>query len=206
MIAADPDGAERRREAAERQADVRLYADDEQTATLHASKLPQIESAAGYARVSAMAKARMAAGFPGTLGFNRSQVLLGLMLDTMPPIPPAEGAPPDDCNPGHGADPGPGDGGPGRSGPGQDRPGGGPDDGAPMPPALTTVAAARTGQAMTPKAAGRGMTCPRRAMRTPRPTTALMNWPARDDQSWDAAEEDDDPSGTGPRRSGPRSA
>ena len=96
VIAADPDGAERRRQAAERQADVRLYADDDQTATLHASKLPQIESTAGYARVSAMARARMAAGFPGTLGFNRSQVLLGLMLDTLPPIPPAEGAPPDD--------------------------------------------------------------------------------------------------------------
>ena len=117
VIAADPDGAERRRQAAERQADVRLYADDDQTATLHASKLPQIESAAGYARVSAMARARMAAGFPGTLGFNRSQVLLGLMLDTLPPIPPAEGAPPDD-DPGDG-DPGPGDGGPGHGGPGQ---------------------------------------------------------------------------------------
>jgi hypothetical protein len=120
VIAADPDGAERRREAAERQADVRLYPDDDQTATLHASKLPQIESAAGYARVSAMAKARMAAGFPGTLGYNRSQILLGLMLDTLPPIPPAEGAPPDDYNPGDG---GPGNDGPGKSGPGKSGPG-----------------------------------------------------------------------------------
>src|SRR5580692_3905374 len=120
VIAADPDGAERRRQAAERQADVRLYADDDQTATLHASKLPQIEGAAGYARVSAMARARMAAGFPGTLGFNRSQVLLGLMLDTLPPIPPAEGAPPDDHNPGDG---GPGDGGPDGNGPGHGGPG-----------------------------------------------------------------------------------
>jgi hypothetical protein len=149
VIAVDPDGAERRRQAAERQADVRLYADDDQTATLHASKLPQIESAAGYARVSAMARARMAAGFPGTLGYNRSQILLGLMLDTLPPIPPAEGAPPDDDHPGDG-DPGPGDSGDGdpdgngpgragpghdglgRTGPGQSRPGrGGPGRGGP---------------------------------------------------------------------------
>ena len=105
---------------------MRLYADDDQTATLHASKLPQIESTAGYARVSAMARARMAAGSPGTLGFNRSQVLLGLMLDTLPPIPPAEGAPPDDYHPGPG-DPGdsdpddsdPDDSGRGRGGPGR---------------------------------------------------------------------------------------
>jgi len=95
VIAADPEGAERRREQAERHADVRLYADADQTATITASKLPQIEGAAGFARVTALARARKAAGLPGSLGFHRSQVLLGLMLGTLPPIPPAEGAPPD---------------------------------------------------------------------------------------------------------------
>ena len=73
VIAADPEGAERRREQAERHADVRLYADEDQTATITASKLPQIEGAAGFARVNAMARARKAAGLPGSLGFHRSR-------------------------------------------------------------------------------------------------------------------------------------
>ena len=50
VIAADPEGAGRRREQAERHADVRLYADDDHTATLTASKLPQIEAAAALSR------------------------------------------------------------------------------------------------------------------------------------------------------------
>jgi len=73
VLAADPEGADRRREQAERHADVRLYADDDQTATITASKLPQIESAAGFARVNALARARKAAGLPGSLGFHRSR-------------------------------------------------------------------------------------------------------------------------------------
>jgi hypothetical protein len=95
VIAADPDGAERRRAEAERHADVRLYADEDQTATITASRQPQIHAAAAYARITAMARARKAAGLPGSLGFHRSQVMLGLMLDTLPYIPPADGAPPD---------------------------------------------------------------------------------------------------------------
>jgi hypothetical protein len=65
VIAADPDGAEERRQKAERNANVRLYADDDQTATLVADKLPQIESASGFARINALARARKAAGQPG---------------------------------------------------------------------------------------------------------------------------------------------
>ena len=79
VITADPDGAERRRRAAERSADVRLYPDHDQTATITASSLPQIESAAGYARITALARARMAAGMPGPLRLHRGQVLLGLI-------------------------------------------------------------------------------------------------------------------------------
>jgi hypothetical protein len=131
VIAVDPEGAERRRQAAERHADVRLYADDDQTATITASKLPQIQAAAGFSRLDALARARKAAGLPGSLGFHRSQVLLGMMHDTLPYIPPAEGAPPDQFQPGHdgpeddnpGTDPGSGptgDGGRGGSGPAGD--------------------------------------------------------------------------------------
>ncbi len=95
VIAADPDGAERRRQAAERHADVRLYGEVDQTATIVADKQPQIEAAAGFARLNALARARKAAGFEGPLGWHRSQVLLGLLNGTLPPTPPAGGAPPD---------------------------------------------------------------------------------------------------------------
>jgi len=94
VIAADPDGAEERRQKAERNADVRLYADEDQTATLVADKLPQIESASGFARINALARARKAAGLPGSLGLHRAQVLLGLILGTDPPAPPTEDEPP----------------------------------------------------------------------------------------------------------------
>src|SRR5260221_14401798 len=94
VLAADPEGAERRREQAERHADVRLYADDDHTATITASKLAQIEAAAGFARITAMARAPKAPRLPRSLGFHRGQVLIGLMLGTLPLIPPPHGAPP----------------------------------------------------------------------------------------------------------------
>jgi hypothetical protein len=95
VIAADPEGAEERRQKAERNANVRLYAEDDQTATLVADKLPQIESASGFARINALARARKAAGLPGSLGLHRAQVLLGLILGTPPPTASVEDAPPD---------------------------------------------------------------------------------------------------------------
>jgi hypothetical protein len=106
VICADPESAERRRERAERQADVRLYPDDDQTATLTGSKLPQIHAAAAIAKLTALARACKAAGMPGTVGFHRAQAMIGLILGTLPPIPPAEGAPPDQPPPDH-HDPGP---------------------------------------------------------------------------------------------------
>ncbi len=104
VIAADPEGAEERRKAAERHADVRLYGEVDQTATIVADKQPQIEAAAGFARLNALARARKAAGFKGPLGWHRSQIMLGLLNGTLPPTPPAVGAPPDQPPPG---DPGP---------------------------------------------------------------------------------------------------
>jgi len=95
VIAVDPEGAEERRGQAERDAEMRLYADADQTAALVLSRLPQIEAAASVSRVTALARARVAAGMAGTLTFHRCQVALGLLLGTLPPAPPADGAPPD---------------------------------------------------------------------------------------------------------------
>ena len=92
-------------QAAERHADVRLYGEVDQTATIVADKQPQIEAAAGFARLNALARARKAAGFEGPLGWHRSQVLLGMLNGTLPPIPPAEGAPPDHPGPSDGPGP-----------------------------------------------------------------------------------------------------
>src|SRR5258708_6166302 len=100
VIAADPEGAEQRRKDAEQHAEMRLFAGDDQTATLMLTRQPQVEAAASFARVTALARARMAAGIGGTLNFHRSQVALGLLLGTLPPMPPAEGAPPDQPPPG----------------------------------------------------------------------------------------------------------
>jgi Domain of unknown function (DUF222) len=104
VIAVDPEGAEERRKNAERHADVRLYGDDDQTASLIASKLPQVLAAAGYARISALARARKAAGLPGSMAHHRAAVLFELILGTLDLIPPADGGPdqplpPDDTPP-----------------------------------------------------------------------------------------------------------
>lgn len=95
VIAADPDGADKRRERAERHARVSLYADGDHTATMFAAGLPAVRAAAAFARITAMARALKAAGNPGGLDYLRAYVMLGLLLGTLPPIPPAQGAPPD---------------------------------------------------------------------------------------------------------------
>jgi hypothetical protein len=125
VIAADPGGAERRRQVAERHAEVRLYADDDQTASLVADKMPQVQTAAGYARIVALARARKAAGLPGSLGEHKAAVLLGLILGTLPWIPPADGAPPDQ--------PPPPDDSNGPDGNGNEGPDGGPANGNDAP-------------------------------------------------------------------------
>ena len=111
VIAADPAAAERRRADAERQAGVNLYPDADGTATLAGTGLPAVLAAAAMAKITAMARARKEAGLGGGLDLHRAQVMLGLLLGTLPPTPPAEGAPPDQP-PADDTDPGPGDGSP----------------------------------------------------------------------------------------------
>ena len=99
VITADPDGAERRRQQAERQAKVVLYPDAEGTASLSGQKLPGIRAAAAYARITALARALKAAGSDGGIDLLRSKVLIGLLLGTLPYIPPPPDGPPDTDSP-----------------------------------------------------------------------------------------------------------
>jgi hypothetical protein len=94
-IAADPEGAEQRREARERQAKVRLYPDADHTASLGGWNLPTVQAAAAMARISAMARALKASGAAGGIDFLGANVFLGLLLGTMPLIPPPPDGPPD---------------------------------------------------------------------------------------------------------------
>jgi Domain of unknown function (DUF222) len=94
VIKADPDGAERRRRRAERNAAVVMYPEDEGTATLAGYALPGVQAAAAMARITALAKAMQAAGNRGQIDFVRAQVFLGLLLGTLPYIPPPPGEPP----------------------------------------------------------------------------------------------------------------
>ena len=96
VITADPEGAERRREEAERRAKVSLYPDPDGTASLAGYSLPSIRAAAAMARISALAKAMKASGAGGGIDLLRAQVFLGLLLGTLPYIPPAEDGPPDE--------------------------------------------------------------------------------------------------------------
>jgi hypothetical protein len=95
VIKADPDGAERRRRQAERNACVALYPEDEGTATLAGYSLPGVEAAAAIARITALARAMKAAGSEGQIDWLRAHVFLGLLLGTLPFTPPADSAPPE---------------------------------------------------------------------------------------------------------------
>ncbi len=142
VIIADPDGAERRREEAERRAKVCLYPDEEGTATLAGQSLPGIRAAAAMARITAMARAMKASGAGGGIDLLRAQVFIGLLLGTLPYIPPAPGGPvdepPDDdfgdapAYPDHDESPGPARGRsyPDSAAPGRGRPAGGRDGSA----------------------------------------------------------------------------
>ena len=105
VIAADPEGAEQRRQAAERRARVTLYPDQDHTATLAGTTLPAVHAAAAMVRISAMARALKAAGAGGGLDYLRAHVFLGLLLGTLPLIPPPDGAPSDNDPPPDDADP-----------------------------------------------------------------------------------------------------
>jgi Domain of unknown function (DUF222) len=136
VIAADPQGAERRREQAERQAKVVMYPEAEGTASLAGYNLPGVPAAAAMARITALARALKASGAGGGIDRLRTQVFLGLLLDTLPHIPPPAGAPPDQEPPDDtppGEDPPdddslPDDGLPGSGVPGEEPPQDDPDD------------------------------------------------------------------------------
>ena len=93
VLAVDPEGAERRRKDSERLAKISLYPGEEGTATLTGSCLPDVHAAAAMARVSAMARALKSAGASGGIDLLRAHVFLGLLLGTMPLIPPPAGGP-----------------------------------------------------------------------------------------------------------------
>jgi hypothetical protein len=126
VIIADPEGAEERRKAAERRARVSLYPDDDGTATLTGTSLPAPHAAAAMARITALARALKASGAGGGIDLLRAHIFIGLLLGTLPPIPPpADAGQPDeptDDNP-------PPDDPPRGGGPGRPR-----DDGQPSGP------------------------------------------------------------------------
>ncbi|MGH3273227.1 MAG: hypothetical protein ACRDNZ_02750 [Streptosporangiaceae bacterium] len=125
LIAADPAGADRRRLEAERRAKVSLYPDEEGIA---GQSLPGTRAAAAMSRISAMARALKAAGAAGGMDLLRAQVFIGLLLGTLPVIPPAPGAPCGEPPPA-----GPPPAGPPPAGPPGPAGGLGPDDGIPGP-------------------------------------------------------------------------
>ena len=96
VIAIDPKGAEERRKDTERRAKVALYPDDQGTATLTGSCLPGVHAAAAMARISAMARALKASGAHGGLDLLRAHIYLGLLLGTIPTIPPPADGPLDE--------------------------------------------------------------------------------------------------------------
>jgi Domain of unknown function (DUF222) len=100
VIKADPEGAERRRKQAERNASVAFYPEDEGTATLAGYSLPGVEAAAAMARIYSLAKAMKAAGSTDQMDLLCAHVFLGLLLGTLPFTPPADTLPPDTPPPG----------------------------------------------------------------------------------------------------------
>jgi len=118
VLAIDPEGAEERRKETERRAKISLCADEQGTATLMGSCLPGVHAAAAMARISAMARALKASGAQGGLDLLRAHIFLGLLLGTLPLIPPAADGPPDEPAPDGPADEPPAAGPPTDSGPG----------------------------------------------------------------------------------------
>ena len=88
VIVADPAAAERRREEAERNARVELSGDPEGTGSLAGRFLPAGHAAAAWSRICAMAKALESSGAGGGIDMLRAQVFVGLLLGTLPIIPP----------------------------------------------------------------------------------------------------------------------
>jgi hypothetical protein len=126
---------------------VKLYANENHTATLSLEDVPAAQGAAARARINAIARAAKSAGAGGELALPEAMTAIGLLLGTLPligpPVPPGD-SPRD-----------PGDAGP-DGGPGEDTcTGQGPVTGPaagpmPWPPIPGTSAAAAPGCAPVP--------------------------------------------------------
>lgn len=124
VIRMDPDAAERRRKRNERNAHVSVRANPDGTGTFSIEQGPAAQIAAAKARVNAIAHAVKSAGGSGPVALLEAETALGLLLGTLPLIPP----PADDDTGGNGggvAGPCPPD-----QPPGDQRPG---DQGAAVP-------------------------------------------------------------------------
>ncbi|HEX3489427.1 MAG TPA: DUF222 domain-containing protein [Streptosporangiaceae bacterium] len=94
VIAADPEAAEQRRKQAQRHAKISLYPDPATgTATLTGSRLPSVHAAAAMARLTSIARAMKSAGMTGGLDFLRANAFIGLLLGTLPLVPPPDSDP-----------------------------------------------------------------------------------------------------------------
>ena len=112
----DAKAADRRRERAQRSARFALYGNEDLTATAAVEKMPAHLGAAVKARVNAIARAARAAGMTDPMPLLEAKVATGLLLDTLPLIPPptddgSVGGPPPGGPDGPGAPDGPGPGG-----------------------------------------------------------------------------------------------
>jgi hypothetical protein len=105
VISIDPAAAERRASQAARKARFAVYGNDDQTATAAVERMPAHLGAAVKARVKAIARAAKAAGMTDPMPLLEAKVATGLLLDTLPDIPPPPGGTP----PGPGPAPGPSD-------------------------------------------------------------------------------------------------
>ena len=108
VIKVDQKAADRRRERAERKARFVLYGNEDQTATAAVERIPAHLGAAVKARVNAIARAARAAGMTDPMPLLEAKVATGLLLDTLPDIPPpADDDPPDGPPSGSPRNPGP---------------------------------------------------------------------------------------------------
>ncbi len=88
VIAIDPAAADRRAAHAARKARFSVYANADQTATAAVERMPAHLAAAAKARVNAIARAAKAAGMTDPLPLLEAKIATGLLLDTLPDIPP----------------------------------------------------------------------------------------------------------------------
>lgn len=111
LIRIDPAAAEERRKRGEKQARVSAYPNPDGTGTFAVERAPADEVAAAKARVNAIARAAKSAGSADPMGLLEAETAMGLLLGTLPYIPPPNadggdnGDDPGDPGPDHGPGP-----------------------------------------------------------------------------------------------------